>query len=102
MAFESLELGGGDSGGASWSDDMSIEIELKPDMEAELKTRAQKNGLPVSQYVQRILEQYVPVQPVQSAMTPEERVKAFQDWVDNFPYRRSEPLSDDAISRRAG
>ena len=78
---------------------MSIEIELKPEMEAELKTRARQNGLPVSQYVQRPLEQHVPVQPVQSAMTPEERVKAFQDWVEKFPYRRSEPLSDDAISR---
>jgi hypothetical protein len=80
---------------------MSIEIELKPEMEAELKTRAQKNGLPVSQYVQRLLEQHVPVQPVQSAMTPEERAKAFQDWAENFPSRRNTPLSDDAISREA-
>ena len=40
---------------------MSIEIELKPEMEAELKTRAQENGLPVNQYVQRLLEQHVPV-----------------------------------------
>jgi hypothetical protein len=80
---------------------MSIEIELKPEMEAELKTRAQRNGLPVSQFVQRLLEQHVPVQPGQSALTPEERVKAFQDWVENFPYRRREPLSDDAISRES-
>jgi predicted DNA-binding protein len=80
---------------------MSIQIELKPEIEAELKNRAQKNGLPVSQYVQRILEQHVPGQPVNSAMTPEERVKAFQDWVESFPYRRNEPLSDDAISRES-
>ncbi|MGD1103681.1 MAG: hypothetical protein ABSA59_16650 [Terriglobia bacterium] len=78
---------------------MSVEIELRPEMEAELKTRAQQIGLPVSQYVQRLLEQHVPLQPVQSAMTPEERAKAFQNWVENFPYRRHEPLSDDAISR---
>ena len=80
---------------------MSIEIELKPEMEAELKTRAQKNGLPVSQYVQRLLEQHVPVQPLESAMTPVERAKAFHDWAKNFPYRRNTPLSDDAISREA-
>ena len=80
---------------------MSIEIELKPEMEAELKTRAQKNGLPVSQYVQRLLEQHVPVQPAESAMSPAERAKAFQNWVENFPYRRHEPLSDDAISRES-
>jgi hypothetical protein len=80
---------------------MSIEIELKPEMEAELKTRAQKNGLPVSKYVQRILELHVPVQPAESAMSPAERAKAFQNWVENFPYRRHEPLPDDAISRES-
>ncbi len=80
---------------------MSIEIELKPEMEAELKARAQKNGLQVSQYVERILEQHVPVQPAESAMSPAARAKAFQDWVENFPYRRHEPLPDDAISRES-
>jgi uncharacterized membrane protein len=80
---------------------MSIEIELKPETEAELKARAQKNGLPLSQYVQRILEQHVPGQPVESAMTPEERARGFQDWAESFPYRRTKPLSDDAISREA-
>jgi len=80
---------------------MSIQIELKPEMEAELKARAQKDGLPVSQYVQRILEQHVPVQPIEPTMSPEERAKAFQDWAESFPYRRSTPLSDDAISREA-
>ena len=80
---------------------MTIQIELKPEIEAELKTRAEKDGLPLSQYVQRILEQYVPAKPVQSAMTPAERAKAFQDWAENFPSRRKTPLSDDAISREA-
>jgi len=78
---------------------MSIQIELKPEIEAELKTRAHKKGLPVSQYVERILEQHMPERPVESAMTPEQRAKAFQDWVESFPYRRHEPLSDDAVSR---
>jgi predicted nucleic acid-binding protein len=80
---------------------MSIQIELKPEIEAELKTRAKKNGLPLSQYVQRILEQHVPEQPVESTMTPEERAKAFHDWAVSFPSRRNTPLSDDAISREA-
>ena len=66
---------------------MSIQIELKPEIEAELKARARKNGLPLSLYVQRILEQHMPGQPVESAMTPEERAKAFQDWAESFPYR---------------
>jgi hypothetical protein len=78
---------------------MSIQIELKPEIEAELKTRAQKDGLALSQYVQRILEQHLPAKPVESAMAPAERAKAFQDWVKNFPYRRTSPLPDEAISR---
>lgn len=78
---------------------MSIQIELTPEIEAKLKARAQKNGLPLSQYVQRILEQHVPGQPVESAMTPEQRAKAVQDWAESFPYRRKTPLSDNAIRR---
>jgi len=80
---------------------MSIQIELKPEIEAELNTRAQKQGLPLSKYVQHILEQHVPGQPVEPPMTPEERAKAFQDWAEGFPSRRNTPLSDDAISREA-
>jgi hypothetical protein len=78
---------------------MNIQIGLKPEIEAELKTRAQRDGIPLSQYVQRILEQQVPVLPRESTLTPEEREKAFKEWAENFPYRRSTPLSDDAISR---
>jgi hypothetical protein len=78
---------------------MSIQIELRPEIEAELAVQARKMGVPVIQYVQRILEQHVPGLSLESSMTPEQRAKAFDDWADSFPYRRSTPLSDDAISR---
>jgi hypothetical protein len=78
---------------------MSIQIELRPEIEAELAAQAQKKGVPVIQYVQRILEQHVPGLPLESSMTPEQRAKAFDDWADSFPYRRGTPLSDDATSR---
>jgi DNA-binding transcriptional regulator of glucitol operon len=80
---------------------MAIEIQLKPEIEAELKAQAQQNGLPLSQYVVRILEEHVPRQPLESGMTPEERAQAFQDWAKSFPRRRSTPLLDHAISRDA-
>lgn len=89
----------GEQGGTTWGDDMSIQIELKPEIEAEAKPRAQRDGLLVSQYVQRILEQHLSVQTTESIMTPEERAKALEEWAENFPYRRSTPLSDEAISR---
>ncbi len=78
---------------------MTIKIDLKPEVEAELAARAQKNGVPFDQYVQTILEQYVHF--AQSPLTPEERAKAFDDWGDNFPYRRSTPLPHEAVSRES-
>ena len=80
---------------------MAIQIELKPEIEAELELQAQKGGMPLSQYVQRILEEHVPGQPLQFDMTPEERAKAFQNWSLNFPRHRITPLPDDAIRREA-
>lgn len=80
---------------------MTIQIDLNPQIEAELKAQAKRNGLPLSQYVQRILEEHLPGLPLESNMTPEERAKALQDWSLNFPSRRTTPLSDDAISRKA-
>ena len=69
---------------------MSIQIELKPEVEAELQTRAQKDGIALSQYVQRILEQYLPAKPVESTMTPTERAKAFPTAAPHpFPTTRS-------------
>jgi hypothetical protein len=78
---------------------VTIQIELKPDIEAELVAQARKTGVPVAQYVERILEQHVPSRPVESKMSPSDRSKAFRDWTETFPYRRTEPLPDDAISR---
>ena len=80
---------------------MTIQMKLKPEIEAELKARAQENGLPLIQYVQRILEQHVPAQEGESVMTAQDRAKAFQDWAESFPNRRTTPLPDDALSREA-
>jgi len=80
---------------------MAMQIQLKPEIEAELEAQAQKNGIPLSQYVVRILEEHVPGPPLESGMTPEERAKAFQSWSLNFPRHRTSPLPDDAISREA-
>jgi hypothetical protein len=41
------------------------------------------------------------VQRAESAKTPEQRVRDFDDWAENFPYRRNKPLPDDAITRES-
>jgi hypothetical protein len=65
---------------------MTIQIDLTPEIETELRSRAEKTGVPLNRYVQNILEQHV---PLKSAMTPEDKAKAFQDWAHNFPYHRN-------------
>ncbi len=80
---------------------MTIPMELRPKIEAELKARAEKNGLSLIQYVQRILEHHVPGQELESAMIAQESAKGFQDWTESFPNRRTTPLSDEALSREA-
>lgn len=49
---------------------MAIQIELNPQIEVELKAQAQKNGIPLSQYVVRVLQEHLPGQFVQSNMPP--------------------------------
>ena len=79
---------------------MTLHIELKPEVQAGLAAQAKAKGVPLDAYVQNLLEQLaVPLQPLEIAMTAEQRVRALREWTASFPYRRSEPLSDDAISR---
>jgi hypothetical protein len=78
---------------------MRIQIMLRPDIEAELTAQACRMGVPIDRYVEHILEQYVPVHPVETKMSPEQRTKAFDDWLQNFPNHRAQPLPEEAIRR---
>jgi len=80
---------------------MSIQITLRPDIEAELTVQARRMGMPIDRYVEHILEQHVPVQPVKTKISSEQRTKAFDDWLQNFPNHRGEPLPEDAIRRES-
>ncbi|HMD98635.1 MAG TPA: hypothetical protein VKM93_15045 [Terriglobia bacterium] len=79
---------------------MSIQIELKPEIEAELEARAEERGVPLTKYVQELVEQQVPLPPTpSSSMTPEERAKAFEEWANSFP--PTPPLPDEALTRES-
>jgi hypothetical protein len=81
---------------------MNIRIELKLDVQADLAAQAARSGMPLDEYVRMVLEQHVSPAKIHAlAMTPAERAQAFEDWVRNFPYRRTEPLPDEAITRES-
>ncbi len=81
---------------------MSIRIELTPEVEADLAAEAAKTGVPLNHYVRTVLEQHLlraKIRPPK--MSPAERARAFEDWVLKFPYRRMQPLPDEAIRRES-
>lgn len=61
---------------------MTIQIDLTPEIETELRSRAEKTGVPLNRYVQNILEQHV---PLKSAMTPRIRPRPFRIGPTTFP-----------------
>ena len=88
-------------------------VTLQPDLEEELTARAQAEGLTTEEFVNRELERLVTSEPAATksdataknerpfyeTATPEEWVKAFKDWVNDFP--QHPVLSDEAISRES-
>jgi hypothetical protein len=74
-------------------------ITLRPALEEELTARAQAAGLSVEEFVNRELERLVPVKSASSKLTPEERVRLWNEFLASHDYIKAPPLSDEAISR---
>ncbi len=77
---------------------MTVTIELHPGIEAGLSTLAAEQGLSLTEYVRRLLEEQVPGHD-QAILTPAGRATAWRESVRGLP--RTPPLSDQAISRES-
>jgi hypothetical protein len=77
---------------------MTVTIELAPEIEADLMAQAKAQGLPLPQYLQRLLRQHVLVGTGVGA-SPPERAALWRESVKGLP--RTPPLSDEAISRES-
>jgi len=73
---------------------MTVTIELRPEVEASLASLAAEQGISLTQYVRRLLEEQIPGQVM---LSPAERANLWRESVKGLP--RTPPLSDDAISR---
>ena len=76
---------------------MSVTIDLPPEVEATLAAQAAERGVPLPEYLRRLLAGQAAA-PTASLKTPEERVRLWRD-VSGLPDRK--PLSEKAISRES-
>lgn len=75
-------------------------VTLKPDLEEELTARAQAEGLSTEEYVNRELERLVASTAPTSKLTPEERVRLWNEFLASHSVG-GPPLSDYAVSRES-
>lgn len=78
---------------------MTLQIELKPEVEASLVAQAAAKGVSLPEYVQELLEDSLPAYNSRSSKTPEAQVQALIDWSERLPYHRIEPLSAESLTR---
>lgn len=77
---------------------MSVKIDLPPEIEANLAAQAAAQGIPLPEYLRRLLEEQVSM-GTGNALSPEERAAAWRESVKGLP--DTKPLSDEAISRES-
>jgi len=77
-----------------------VTVTLKPDLEEELKARADAEGLSTEELVNRELEKLVASAPASSKLTPEERSRLWEEFLEQFSVD-GPPLSDYAVSRES-
>jgi hypothetical protein len=80
---------------------VTITLDLKPEVEAELNAQAQAAGLSLAQFLSRELEAIAPAAPAQLPETPadgsDQWERELDEWLDSFPQRPV--LSDEALKR---
>ncbi len=76
-------------------------VTLKPDLEEALTARAQAEGLSTDEFVNRELEKVVATTESGPKLTPEERARLWEEWLNSHDYIKAPPLSDEAISRES-
>ena len=77
---------------------MTVSLNFKPEIEAELLAKAQTSGMTVEQYLLSVVEELLLAEP-EEASSPEERATAYEAW--SAKHRLTPPLSDEAVSREA-
>jgi hypothetical protein len=72
---------------------MTITLQLNAEVERKLQAEAERNGLTVESYIQRLAEQSVTAGPITATMPVEEWVAAWRAWAAS--HEASPQLADD-------
>lgn len=80
---------------------MTIQIELSPEMEAQLTAEAQTHGMPLESYAQRLLQEAITARSSPQIRATREEFRAFLDALaiksPNVSHLRSETFSREMI-----
>lgn len=77
---------------------MTVKVQLKPEVEAELLAEAREKGLSLEAYLAQVLQERTRVRTPSSASAAA-RAHAFETWAHSRPI--SSPLSDQAVRRES-
>lgn len=80
---------------------MTVTLELKPEVEQQLEAQAKESGLSVKDYLEKRVEEMINAAEPQSAKTPQERVRLWQEFLNSHDGIKAPPLSDYAVSRES-
>ena len=76
--------------------------ELTPELAKEILEAAATRGVSVEAFLQDLISREVGhVEPDASPLSPQERVKLWQEWVESHSFIKAPPLSDYAVSRES-
>jgi hypothetical protein len=81
---------------------MTVTIELKPEVENFLRTKASKNGVKVETFIETFIEENIveeELKPFHETATKEERRAKFHRWLYSHKDRGGPFLSDEATRR---
>ena len=79
---------------------MTVNLELKPEVEERIIAEAKARGLSVEDYIQRKLEGE-PTAEDPNSLPVEERLRRWNEWLHSHDYIKAPPLSDEAVSRES-
>ncbi|HKP84485.1 MAG TPA: hypothetical protein VJZ26_00225 [Blastocatellia bacterium] len=76
--------------------------ELTPELAKQIIEAAAARGIPVEAFLQTVIKSSVAkTEEKKQGLTPQDKVKLWQEWVDSHSYIKAPPLSDYAVSRES-
>lgn len=77
---------------------MTVKLQLRPEVEAELAAQARARGLSLEVYLEQVLQERSRVTTLPPSGSAAERAASFEAWAHSHPL--TPPLPDEAVRRQ--